>query len=142
MIPADFLIVESFPLTPNGKIDRNSLVSKPPQPAHVTPPPTAASLEDRILSLWSDVIGRPVTDATANFFDLGGNSIHLAVIHVRLLELTGRDFPITDLFARPSARAIANHLSPRKDEPANSGIQERARLAKAGFARFQRPLNR
>jgi acyl carrier protein len=101
-----------------------------------------SSLESRILTLWSGILGHPVSDPTANFFDLGGNSIHIAVVHVRLQELTGREFPITDLFANPSARAISSHLSPRQGTQGASTIQDRARLAKAGFARFQRPLNR
>jgi acyl carrier protein len=142
MVPAEFLIWDAFPLTPNGKVDRNALAAKHSPSAPERPVFSGASLESRILALWSEILGKPVTDATANFFDLGGNSIHLAVVHVRLREMTGIDIPITDLFARPSARAIANHLSPRNEETARSGIQERARLAKAGFARFQRPLNR
>ena len=141
MIPSDFLMVEKFPLTPNGKVDRKALVSKP-TPEAASKEITDTSLESKILALWSDILGTTITDATANFFDIGGNSIHLAVVHVKLREITGKDFPITDLFAQPSARAIAAHLSPRKDETSATGIQDRARLAKAGFARFQRPLKR
>jgi amino acid adenylation domain-containing protein len=142
MIPAEFLLVENFPLTPNGKVDRKKLTEA--QPAD-SPAQTALSdtdLESRVLALWSEILGHPVTDATANFFDLGGNSIHLAVVHVRLRDLTGRDFPITDLFARPNARAIAAHLSPKQTASAVNSAQDRARLAKAGFSRFQRPANR
>ena len=142
MIPAEFLLVENFPLTPNGKVDRKKLSE--PHPAD-SPAPAALSdsdLESRILALWSEILGHTVTDATANFFDIGGNSIHLAVVHVRLRELTGRDFPITDLFALPNARAIAAHLSPKQSASAANSAQDRARLAKAGFSRFQRPANR
>ena len=141
MIPSDFVMVEKFPLTPNGKVDRKALVSEKVAEVAITGT-EKTSLESRILALWSEILGKPINDPTANFFDIGGNSIHLAVVHVKLREITGKDFPITDLFAQPSARAIAAHLSPRKDETANSGIQDRARLAKAGFARFQRPLKR
>ncbi len=83
-----------------------------------------------------------LTDANANFFDLGGNSIHVAVVHARLREMTDRDFPITDLFTLSSAAAIAKHLS-TPDQPSSHGrAQQRANLARAGFARFQRPLKR
>lgn len=141
MIPSDFVMVEKFPLTPNGKVDRKALVSDKVAEVAITGT-EETSLESKILALWSEILGKPIKDPTANFFDIGGNSIHLAVVHVKLREITGKDFPITDLFAQPNARAIAAHLSPRKDEAANSGIQDRARLAKAGFARFQRPLKR
>ena len=94
-------------------------------------------MESRILALWAEILDRPVTDATANFFDLGGNSIHLAIIHVRLMEMIGRKFPITDLFALPSVRAIADFLSPKDPVAAKTGAQDRARLAHAGFSRFR-----
>lgn len=142
MVPGEFLFVEGFPLTPNGKVDRKALVkTKSPIPA-VETECSDVSMESKILALWSGILGQPVNDPSANFFDLGGNSIHLAVVHVRLMEMTGREFPITDLFARPSARAIAEHLAPRKEAQAPSGIRDRARLAKAGFASFQRPSKR
>lgn len=141
MIPAEFRIVETLPLTPNGKVDRKAL-GENPSDASGPSDQSHSALESRILSLWSEILGHPVTDATANFFDLGGNSIHVAVVHVRLREMTGRDFPITDLFALPNARAIATHLSPQPLKPDSNSAQDRARLAKSGFARFQRPTPR
>ena len=141
MLPAEFRFVEKFPLTPNGKVDRKALADVRTETPGLSED-TGLSLEGRILSLWSAMLGRSVTDAGANFFDLGGNSIHLAVVHVRLREMTGRDFPITDLFAHTSAPALAAHLSPREGTRVSSAVQDRARLAKSGFARFQRHLPR
>ena len=140
MMPGEFHFVENFPLTPNGKVDRLALAS-------VIVPITSqsengTSLESRILALWSEILDRPVDDATANFFDLGGNSIHVAIIHVRLMEMIGRKFPITELFALPSARAIADFLSPKPSVAAKTGAQDRARLAHAGFSRFRTSTNR
>ncbi|MCW1886941.1 non-ribosomal peptide synthetase [Luteolibacter flavescens] len=136
MVPGEFHHAESFPLTPNGKVDRLALANAPETPK-------AASFQDgsltgRILALWSDVLGRPVADPEANFFDLGGTSIHLAVIHVKLREMTGRDLAITDLFACPSARTLATFLSPQAATAA-SAAQDRARLQRAGLANFRRP---
>ena len=98
-------------------------------------------MEARILSLWSEILGPPVSDPEANFFDLGGTSIHLAVVHVRLREMSGRDLAITDLFAHPSARSLADFLSPQA-VATSSAAQERARLQQAGIARFRRPTPR
>ncbi|MFT3990480.1 MAG: non-ribosomal peptide synthetase [Luteolibacter sp.] len=139
MIPAEFHFVETFPLTPNGKVDRKALTEIS------TPTSTfsnATTLEKSILALWSEVLGKPLHDATANFFDLGGNSIHLAVVHVRLVKMADRDFPITELFALPTARAIAAFLSPEQTAGTAPTAQDRARLAQAGFSRFRRPLPR
>jgi hypothetical protein len=142
MIPAEFRFLDAIPLTPNGKVDRKRL-SDPHEPeAGKQTAQVQSELEAAILALWSEILGHPVTDPCGNFFDLGGNSIHLAVVHVRLREMTGRDFPITDLFALPNARKIAEHLSPRQTAVTSNAAQDRARLAKAGLSRFQRPINR
>lgn len=141
MIPAEFRFVETYPLTPNGKVDRKALAEcGGVSTGHSQVPDN--TLQSRILALWSEILGNTVTDASANFFDLGGNSIHLAVVHVRLREIVGREIPITDLFAHTSAKALAAHLSPQQGTQGASAVQDRARLAKAGFARFQRPLPR
>ncbi|MEO8615081.1 MAG: non-ribosomal peptide synthetase [Luteolibacter sp.] len=140
MIPGVFRFVEKFPLTPNGKIDRLALArSEDYIPSLAV---SGNSIESKILELWSEVLARQVTDANANFFDLGGNSIHVAIIHVRLMEMFDRKFPITELFALPSVRAIAGFISPTGLHSATSGAQDRARLAQAGISRFRRPISR
>lgn len=141
MVPGEFVFRESFPLTPNGKVDRLALaeVSRS-YTTHTTYSPEATPTT-RILALWSEVLGHAVTDPAANFFDLGGTSIHLAVIHVRLREMSGRDLAITDLFARPSANALAELLAPQA-AASTSATQDRARLQRAGFSNFRRPSPR
>lgn len=142
MIPSEFRSVDVFPLTPNGKVDRKALVEFRSSDVSEKSDKSDSSIESRILSLWSEVLEKTVTDHAANFFDLGGSSIHLAVVHVKLREMTGRDFPLTDLFAHPSVRAIAAHLSDQPSASANGAVQDRARLAKSSFTRFQRPHSR
>ncbi|MES2441096.1 MAG: non-ribosomal peptide synthetase [Verrucomicrobiota bacterium] len=140
MIPGEFLFVENLPLTPNGKVDRLALTQS--SEAGAAAVESGGSMESKVLALWSEILDRPVSDPTANFFDLGGNSIHLAIIHVRLMEMTGRKFPITGLFALPNAAAIADFLSPGIPIAAGTGAQDRARQAKAGFSNFRRPISR
>jgi len=142
MVPAEFIAIDEFPLTPNGKIDRKALARPAAvgtESAVTAPPEGQPSLESGILAIWSGLLGRPLSDPMANFFDLGGTSIHLAVVHVRLRELTGRDLNITELFAHPSARALSEHLSPTSGPAGTASIQNRARLQQAGFSRFRRP---
>jgi len=136
MVPGEFRFTESFPLTPNGKVDRLALAQ-----SNGTPAATKSNddtFAGRILTLWAEVLERPVDDSEANFFDLGGTSIDLAVVHVRLREMTGRDLAITDLFACPSAKTLAAFLSPQAPA-AFSAAQDRARLQRAGLANFRRP---
>lgn len=77
LIPASFVILESLPRLPNGKVDRQSLLALKEQstepsidfaPAHN---PTEAKLSE----IWSDVLKREAVGVNDNFFDLGGDSI-------------------------------------------------------------------
>jgi hypothetical protein len=142
MIPAEFRMVQTFPLTPNGKVDRKALIEAAEAVVPVGASPAGDGTVTRILGLWSELLGRTIDDPAANFFDLGGNSIQLAVMHVRLREMSGRDFPITELFARPNARAIAAMLEPGAAQVATTSSKDRARLARQSFSRFQRPASR
>jgi amino acid adenylation domain-containing protein len=141
MIPSDFHWLETFPQTPNGKIDRLALAQLNVSAAAVAAAPSTSQVA-QILELWSEVLGRPVSDRHANFFDVGGNSIHLAVIHLRLMKLAGTEFPITELFALPSAQAIADFLSPQATDFAKSDAAARARAAQSGYRQFRRPTHR
>ncbi len=135
MVPGNFRFVETFPLTPAGKVDRIAL-------AESAALESATEMESRILALWSEILDRPVTDPTANFFDLGGNAIHVAIIHVRLMEMTGRIFPITELFDLPSARAVAEFLSPTGVIAATNPARPRISRAPAGSSRFRLAASR
>jgi amino acid adenylation domain-containing protein len=139
MVPGEFVYRESFPLTPNGKVDRLALAGE--NRSYRTQTAHGDTMEARILSLWSEILEQPVSDPEANFFDLGGTSIHLAIVHVRLREMSGKDLAITDLFARPSAKSLADFLSPQAPAT-SSAARDRARLQQAGLARFRRPSPR
>lgn len=140
MMPDAFHTLDAFPLTPNGKIDRLALEARAGKSMAV-PDETIATKgddwESRLLALWSEVLGRSVTDPTLSFFDLGGNSIHLAVVHTRLRVMLDRELPITDLFAHPSPRALALHLGGRSADATRSTILDRARRQQAGLARLR-----
>jgi iturin family lipopeptide synthetase A len=140
MVPGEFRHIDTFPLTPNGKVDRKALQQKSTSAAvHAAP---LSGLESTLLTLWSEILGRELTDPSANFFDVGGTSIHVAIAHVKLRQMTGRDLPITDLFAHPSARALAKHLTPAPSAGTAMQTRERAKLQQAGFSGFRRPTRR
>jgi amino acid adenylation domain-containing protein len=112
MVPATFTFIERLPLTVNGKLDVKAL----PPPARPAGPPAAAvhegtPLERGIAEIWRDVLQIPEPGLERNFFDVGGNSIHVAEVHARLQKLLGRQFSITELFAHSTVRALAAHFS-------------------------------
>jgi len=106
MIPAVFVLLERFPQTPNGKLDRKAL------PAPVLGEDTAARsprgpLEEIIAGIWSEVLGRPVQGPEDNFFELGGHSLSATQIVSRLRETFETDLTLSHFFAAPTIAAQA-----------------------------------
>lgn len=135
MVPNEIIKIDQFPLTPNGKMDRKALAETTQGSKESIDQNT--SIEAKILAIWSDMLNRSITDPRANFFDLGGSSIHLAIMHVKLMEMAATEFPITTLFALPNARAIADFLS-SKNKDSNSTIQARAQRSHTSFSQFRK----
>jgi acyl-coenzyme A synthetase/AMP-(fatty) acid ligase len=136
MVPAVFVRLPHIPLSPNGKVDRNSLPRPPrdrpelPQPAV----PPQSPLQRQIALLWEAVLGIDGIGIDDRFFELGGSSLGVADLHRRLQDLLGRTFPITELFAAATIRLQAERLSPgRKDEARMDAAQERARRQRESF---------
>jgi amino acid adenylation domain-containing protein len=116
MMPAAFTFIDRVPLTVNGKLDVGAL--PPPDPGARAP--TAApreqgtALERGIAGIWGEVLQIHDPGLDENFFDVGGNSIHAAEVHVRLQRLLDRQFSITELFAHSTIRALAAHFGGAK----------------------------
>ncbi|HEY6320596.1 MAG TPA: amino acid adenylation domain-containing protein, partial [Thermoanaerobaculia bacterium] len=112
MVPSAFVLLDRLPLTPSGKVDRRAL----PAPAWGAPAGGAARAapstpaEESVARLWAEVLGVGEVGRDDNFFDLGGHSLLLARLHVRLENLLGREISLLDLFLHPTVRAQAEHL--------------------------------
>ena len=85
MIPANFIFVDAFPLTPNGKIDRQALPDMAGIKPDLTTRFTAARTEaETILAqIWADLLGLSQVSIYDNFFELGGDSILIIQVVAR-----------------------------------------------------------
>jgi amino acid adenylation domain-containing protein len=138
MVPSNFVILESLPLTANGKVDRNAL----PKPALDSEPAVKTEqprneLEQSIADAWKDALGVNHVGLDRNFFDLGAHSMMVAEVHMQLQQSLGREISLVDLFQFPTVSALAAHLS---GEAATAPTSNRAekRLA-ARQRRKERP---
>src|SRR6185295_7433612 len=111
MVPSAAVVLEAFPLTPSGKVDRRAL----PAPSAPRPLADAAQprgdLERRIAAVWRHVLGVEQVGLADNFFDLGGHSLRLLEVQDRLTRELGWEIPIIDLFRFPTVGALARHLT-------------------------------
>ncbi|MCP5048892.1 MAG: amino acid adenylation domain-containing protein, partial [bacterium] len=109
MIPAGFTMLEEFPLTPNGKIDRKAL----PEPdlsiraEHQEP---RTETEQLLCILWSQVLRSEVTSINTHFFEAGGYSLLITQLVSRIRESFGIEIPLRELFEQPILRKQAAWL--------------------------------
>ncbi|MER7285839.1 amino acid adenylation domain-containing protein [Streptomyces lydicus] len=109
MIPAAFVVLDRFPLTVNGKVDRRRL----PAPDRPTGAPATASAnraEEILVQVWSEVLGVDGVGTDENYFLLGGDSIRTIAILGRAREL-GLDFELQDLLRHQTIRELAPHTT-------------------------------
>lgn len=112
MLPTAFVVLDTLPLLPSGKVDRLAL----PAPelgywergkAHVAP---RTDVEEALAEIWSQTLGIQQVGVRDNFFDLGGHSL----LTLRLLNLINRRFdaelPLTALFQAPTIEKQATIL--------------------------------
>lgn len=141
MLPATLQVLDHFPLTPTGKVDRAALpLANAPvaaSPVPVTPP--ATGLEADVLTVWREVLGREAIGLDDNFFDLGGSSLQMLRVHAALAPRLPRPVSIVDLFTYPRIRALVAWLNPVATAPAASptSAAERARRQQAALARLR-----
>jgi amino acid adenylation domain-containing protein len=114
MVPADFVGLTAFPLTPNGKIDRAALpvpdsAARTSAAAFIAPVTPA---EQAVAAVWAEVLGVARVGADDNFFELGGHSLKATQVLARLRPRYGDSATIADVFRRPSLRAFAAGLAP------------------------------
>ncbi|MEO8698602.1 MAG: AMP-binding protein [Kofleriaceae bacterium] len=102
MVPARFVWLESFPLLPNGKIDRAGL--KKLEPVEQATQQELDPTEATIVADWQKLLARPGIDADASFIDLGGDSLSFIEASVKLEQLLGR---LPDGWEKQSIRALA-----------------------------------
>ena len=112
MVPAAFVLLAAWPLTPSGKVDRRAL-PEPGEPAAKPGPSYQAPrtpLEERLAAIWSDVLHAERVGVHDNFFALGGDSLLSLQVVARALRAGLRLAP-RQLFEAPTVAELAATLA-------------------------------
>lgn len=127
MVPAHVQIVDTLPLTANGKVDRKRLLGWVPDRGERVPDrvaePARPGAETRIAELWAEVLGGELPAREQGFFESGGDSLLAArlVGRVResLPEAAGTTFDVLlrALLHTPTVAGLAERLAPALAEP-------------------------
>ncbi|HEX7774673.1 MAG TPA: amino acid adenylation domain-containing protein, partial [Pyrinomonadaceae bacterium] len=109
MVPSAFVLLDSLPLMPNGKIDRQALPDPGPlltvTDSGFEPPQT--STEEVLARIWTEVLGVERVSVNDNFFDAGGHSLMAMQLIARVRATLGTDIPLQTFFASPTIRNVA-----------------------------------
>ena len=135
MIPNLFVNIEKIPLTPNGKADVKSL----PIPEQVVKKDQSTTnnieadiIEEELLKLWKELLGIENIGLSDNFFDLGGNSLLMGRLQMRVNQSFNESISIVDLFQYPTVSALAKFISRKKDKTKNSFERNSGRRIQTG----------
>jgi len=112
MVPNHYAFQQAFPLTENGKIDRDALLGHQGyevQGAAFRKP--KSDVEKLILAIWRDLLKQDVISVLDNFFDIGGSSLLSFQLVVKMKDEAGLDVSVTDVFEYPTIRSMACYIT-------------------------------
>ncbi|MET9735770.1 amino acid adenylation domain-containing protein [Streptomyces sp. NPDC006458] len=149
MVPARIVLLDELPLTANGKVDRGRLPSPGETASRPGAAVAPRDATERLLAeIWAEFFGpaaapadgpaegpaaapadgpadgpaeRPV-DITADFFDLGGDSMLAVRMMARIRQRTGRSLPVATLLARPTVASLAEVLRERPGDESRPAL--------------------
>ncbi len=111
MVPAVFVPLEAFPLTPNGKVDRHALPMPLPEEksavGYVMP---TVMLHYQLTWIWEELLKVRPIGITDNFFELGGHSLLAARMVDRIEQACGKRIPLATLFTEPTIEHLTRVL--------------------------------
>ncbi|HKH46593.1 MAG TPA: amino acid adenylation domain-containing protein, partial [Thermoanaerobaculia bacterium] len=138
MVPADWVTLDSLPLTRTGKLDRRALPAPERPPASAGRAPRNA-VERGLAAIWSELLGVEAPGVEDDFFDLGGHSLLATQLLSRVRDRFGAELPLRAVFERPTIAGLAELLAgspgaeaapplvrrPRAEDPPLSFAQQR-----------------
>ncbi|PHM37495.1 non-ribosomal peptide synthetase [Xenorhabdus innexi] len=122
MLPSAFVILDEFPLAPNGKLDRQALPA-PDQAAIVTRTYSEPQGEKEavLAEIWQALLGLEKVGRYDHFFELGGHSLMIINLIERLRN-RGWSLNIREVFVTPILAEMAKTMQVTEDNPATLSI--------------------
>ena len=123
MIPSNYVVLEKFPLTSNGKIDRRALPIpnrvNQNQKEYIAP---RNEIEKTISNIWRENLKLEKIGINDNFFDLGGNSLSATQAIDIIKNTFNTELSIRQFFTNPNISEIAKIINDSRNAPINNNL--------------------
>ena len=112
MLPAAFVALDAFPLTPHGKIDRAAL----PEPTaentlkNSASPAPGSVIEEQVTSILATLLRVDRVGREENFFQMGGHSLLGAQVIAQVRDVFGVELSLRSLFDHPTAQEMSAEI--------------------------------
>jgi amino acid adenylation domain-containing protein/non-ribosomal peptide synthase protein (TIGR01720 family) len=121
MVPAHLIVLDSMPLTANGKLDRRALPQPDPEANRQQYVAPRNELEQTLAAIWCAVLNVQQVGLDDNFFELGGDSI-LSIQVVSRARQAGIHFSPRDLFQHQTVQTLAAVATRSEQVIAEQGV--------------------
>ncbi|WP_426178428.1 non-ribosomal peptide synthetase [Pseudomonas sp. TWRC1-2] len=121
MVPAHLIVLDSMPLTANGKLDRRALPQPDPEANRQDYVAPRNELEHTLAAIWCAVLNVQQVGMDDNFFELGGDSI-LSIQVVSRARQAGIHFSPRDLFQHQTVQTLAAVATRSERVSAEQGV--------------------
>ncbi|MEH2155325.1 non-ribosomal peptide synthetase [Nostoc sp.] len=121
MIPAQIIVLDELPFTPNGKVDRKSL----PDPNGVIEglyEPPRNKVEQQLVQIWSAVLEHQDIGIYDNFFDLGGHSLLAIKLLNNIQQVFKKQLSLSSLFQNPTIAQLSEQLCNSEVQQSNPDL--------------------
>ncbi|WP_298510513.1 non-ribosomal peptide synthetase [uncultured Kordia sp.] len=112
MLPSSYVLLDTMPLTSNGKLDRKTLLGYTEELQSNADTYVAArnEVEAALVSIWQEVLGKQQIGVMDNFFDIGGHSLKATQVVSKILKRLHVTIELRELFENPTIEGLATHV--------------------------------
>ncbi|MEE8584336.1 MAG: amino acid adenylation domain-containing protein, partial [Acidobacteriota bacterium] len=107
MLPSAFVMLDTLPLTPSGKVDRKALLQESLLEAGGEWAPPSTPTQELLAVIWSGLLSIEKVGALDNFFELGGHSLLATQVISRIRQVFEVELALRELFEAPTLAGLA-----------------------------------
>lgn len=119
MVPKYFSQRDSLPLTPSGKVDKKSLtkidISSEKDIEDIKVSDKIDFIDSTLIRIWREILGTDNFNNKDNFFDIGGDSISVGRVQLKIKQYLKEDISVIDLYNYPSIYTLRKFISEKRN---------------------------